>query len=89
MPRYRSVQADGFVFLFAYDIDDPTLLHIYARHLTTIDDALRVWFDPAAEDVWNETYERVESQNDTHLLLWKWLTDGKRVLIITCMTRED
>jgi len=89
MPRYTQVRADGFVFLFAHDNDAPELLHIYARHLTTIEDALRVWFDSGVEDVWDEEHNRFEVQNDTHLLLWNWLTVGERVLIISCMTRED
>lgn len=78
MPRYRSVRAEGFVFLFAYDQDAPELLHIFARHLTTIDDALRVWFDPTVEDEWNERYERFEVTTQTHVLYWKWLTEGER-----------
>jgi hypothetical protein len=83
------VQAEGIVFLFAYDNDDPKLLHIYARHLTTVDDALRVWFDSEAEEVWNEDRQRFEVQTETHVLYWTWMTDSERVLIITCFTRED
>jgi hypothetical protein len=89
MPRYRDVRAEGLVFLFAHDDDDPELLHIFARHLTTIDDALRVWFDSTVEDDWNETYERFEVKTKTHVLYWKWLTEGERILIITCFTREE
>jgi hypothetical protein len=89
MPRYRQVRADGLVFLFAYDADDPTLLHIFARHLTTIDDALRTWFDASAEETWNEQRQRFETRSASHVLYWTWLTDNERVLIISCFTRED
>jgi hypothetical protein len=89
MPRYKRVRSQNFTFLFAYDQTDPTLLHIYARHTTTIEDVLRVWFDQRAEDVWNEQYERFESRSETHVLYWTWLDDGHTVLIISCFTRED
>lgn len=86
---YRRVRAEGHTFLFAYDNDAPELLHIYARHLTSVDDALRVWFDQEAEDHWNEERDRFEVQNATHVLYWKWLADGELILIISCFTRED
>ncbi len=89
MPRYKPVRSHGFTFLFAYDQTDPALLHIFARHLTTIEDALRTWFDPQAEDVWNEQRQRFETRSETHVLYWTWLEDGQTVLIISCFTRED
>jgi hypothetical protein len=89
MPRFKRVRSGGFTFLFAYDETDPSLLHIYARHLATIEDALRVWFDPQAEDVWNDQRERFETRGETHVLYWTWLNDGETVLVITCMARED
>ena len=89
MPEYQQVEADGFTFLFAFDPDDPSPLHIYARHLATIDDALDVWFDDATDDVWNEEYRRFETVGRTHVLYWAWLVEGQRVLIITCFRRED
>jgi len=89
MPRYRHVHAKGFNFVFAYDEDEPELLRIFARHGTTVDDAFRIWFNPSLEEVWDNTHQRFEVQSETHILLWKWLTQGERVLIITCMTRED
>lgn len=89
MPRYERVEADGFTFLFAYDTTDPELLHIYARHLTTIDDALDVWFDDATEDVWDEKYERFETVGQHHVLYWTWVDPQRRVLIISCFRREE
>jgi hypothetical protein len=90
MPRYRAIRREGFTFLFSYDRTDPSLLHIFVRHLTTPDDALTVWFDPEAEDTWDEERERFESRGENHVLLWTW-RDGSEdtVLIISCFTRED
>jgi hypothetical protein len=91
MPRYRRVRREEITFLFAYDQTDPSLLHIFARHLTTIEDALQVWFDDRAEDVWNEAKQRFETRGETHVLYWTWLDESRpdTVLIISCFSRED
>ena len=91
MPRRRTteVEREGITFVFTHDSDDPDLLHIYARHLATIADALRVWFDQAAEEEWNERYRRWETHGRTHVLYWTWLVPESRVLIITCFRRDD
>ncbi len=89
MPEYYRVEADGFSFFFAFDSTDPDQLHIYARHLATVEDALDVWFDDTTEDVWNKQYRRYETVGHTHVLYWTWLVPGQRVLIITCFRRED
>ena len=89
MARYREVRAEGFTFLFKYDPDEESLLLIFARHLTTVEDALGVWLDDGANEVWNDVYERFETTNRTHVLYWTWLQEGERVLIITGFERED
>jgi hypothetical protein len=89
MSRFRRVRENGIVFVFKTDEDDPTLLHIYARHLTTIDDALDVYFDASATETWNTTNERYERFNRTHGLFWFWLDEvGKVVMVITCFSLE-
>ncbi len=50
MPPRTIVEADGFSFVFAHDPADPAMLHIFARHLTTIEDALAVWFDEDSDE---------------------------------------
>jgi hypothetical protein len=89
MPAWKHVRSGGVVFVFKYDLDDPSILHIFARHLMTVDDALRTWFDEDAEDTWNDEYGRFETRSDTRVLYWKWLTEAERVLVISCFTRED
>lgn len=81
---YRRVREQGIVFYFKYDDQHPELLHIYVRHLTDIDDALDVFFDPDRNDEWNEERQRWESQSSCHMLYWTWLEEGKKVLVITC-----
>ncbi len=70
-------------FFFKYDKSDPTQIHIYVRHLTSIDDALDAFFDGIK--VWNEENKRYESTNDSHCLYWFWLDEKKKkVMIISC-----
>ncbi|MEZ4489308.1 MAG: hypothetical protein R3F51_17110 [Cyanobacteriota/Melainabacteria group bacterium] len=83
MPGYKQVKEDGFIFLFRYDTVDPTILHIYARHLTSIDDALDLFFE--TEPKWNEKFKRFENYSDTHGLYWFWRDERKKiVVVITC-----
>jgi hypothetical protein len=89
MRRYTQVKAEGLTFSFAHDRQQPTMLHIYVRHLTSIDDALGTWFDTDAEEIWNPQYRRFETRGFSHVVYWTWLAENERVLIITCFTRED
>ncbi len=43
--RYATYWSSGIKFLFAYDAIDPTLLHIYARHLVDPLIAIKVWWE--------------------------------------------
>ena len=84
---YRRVREDGTTFVFKYDDADPTLLHIYVRHLTTIDDALDVYFDPGATHTFNTQFSRYESHNATHGLFWFWINESERVvMVVSCFT---
>jgi hypothetical protein len=68
--RYRRIRhrASGLVFVFAYDSDDPSLLHIYARHLTSPADGMRTYFE--GETTWNARRRRFETSTLTHGLFW-------------------
>ena len=89
MGRYRRVRENGIVFVFKTDDADPEILHIYARHLTTIDDALDVYFDTSARESVNPDHDRFERFNATHGLYWFWLDQpGRVVMVITCFNLE-
>ncbi len=82
-PRYKRVREAGFTFLFRYDQIDPSLLHIYARHLMTVDEALELFFNETP--TWNEEFHRFENYSDTHGLYWFWRNEAKKeVVVITC-----
>lgn len=83
MRGYRVVRAGRFTFYFRYDQVDPSLLHIYARHLTTEDDALMVFFGSKPE--WNSRFNRYENLTDSHGLFWFWRNElTKEVVVISC-----
>ncbi len=87
MGKYRRVKEGGITFLFKYDEVDQTLLHIFARHLMEVDDALDLFFDTDAS--WNEQFERYENYSETHGLFWFWRDEkAKVVMIITCFRIE-
>lgn len=84
---YHQFRAKGVRFVFKYDETDPTILHIFARHLTSPADAMRVFF--AASPVWNEVHQRFESVTETYGLYWYWLDEAERVvMVVSCFERK-
>ena len=84
--KFQHVIENGIRFVFKMDEVDPEMLHTYARHLTTIDDALDAFFDSTPD--WNENFKRYENYTDTHGLYWFWLDQpGKIVMIVSCFRR--
>lgn len=81
--RYKQVEEEGIRFVFKYDDDAPDLLHIYARHLTSIDDALDTFFD-GEQEVWNAERSRFETYTRTHGLFWFWLEENRAVMVVSC-----
>ena len=81
--RYKQVDEADTRFVFKYDDDVPDLLHIYARHLTTIDDALDTFFD-GEQEAWNEERRRFETYSATHGLFWFWLEQDSVVMVVSC-----
>lgn len=78
------VEEENIKFFFKYDSDaKDKLLHIWVRHLTTIDNALDVFFENNST-IWNKKHERFESYSDKHGLYWFWLEKDKKVMIISC-----
>jgi hypothetical protein len=82
---YRQVDDSGIRFVFKYDDADPSILHIFARHLTSIDDALDTFFE--GETTWNPERRRFETYTETHGLFWFWLREGAVVMVISCFSR--
>lgn len=84
MPKkFHSVRENGIKFVFKMDEVDPNLLHIFARHLTSIEDSLDVYFD--SEPTWKEEYQRFENYSDTHGLYWFWIDErDKVVMVVSC-----
>ncbi len=80
--KYKNVEERGIRFVFAYDDDAPEFLHIYVRHLTTIDDALDTFFNGQTKR--NEGQQRFETFTDTHGLFWFWIEPEKVVMVISC-----
>lgn len=82
MPRYTNYTAEGIAFVFKYDAVAPDLLHIYARHLTSPDDAISTFF--TAEAKWNAEHKRYENYSTTHAVYWYWIKQDSVVMIVTC-----
>jgi L-amino acid N-acyltransferase YncA len=87
-PRYvrRTDQATGIEFVFKTDPDAPEMLHIYARHLTTVEDAMAAFRE--GEELWDATHRRFETYTTTHGLYWFWLEPGGRVMVVSCFRIE-
>jgi hypothetical protein len=78
--KHKRVESQNHTFYFKYDDD---LLHIYVRHLTTIDNALETFFNTSGK--WNDERKRFENFSETHGLYWFWLNEEeKKVMIISC-----
>lgn len=81
------VRAQGHTFFFSYDEVDPTLLHIYARHLCQPSDAIEVFF--TGESEYNSINHRWETYTATHGIYWFWRDEAeKKVWIISCFTLQ-
>ena len=82
MPKYARFDYENYTFVFKFDDDSPDLLHIWARHLKTEADALRIWLE--GTDKWNAKYQRYETYTDSEGVYWIWLKPDKVVMIISC-----
>ncbi len=72
-------------FVFKIDPDEPSMLHIWARHLCTPDEAILTWRDGSR--VWNQTHKRWESYTASHGLFWFELKDGG-IMVVSCFKME-
>jgi hypothetical protein len=81
---YERRRANGLTFVFKTEPDHHDLLHIFARHLTTDQDAVNTFFAPDALTAWNAGKGRWETQSATHMLYWFWLDEDKTIMVISC-----
>lgn len=85
VPYFRlRDEASGLTFVFRYDPDAPELLHIFARHTTSPEDAVDTFFDGAAETIFNDARKRYETYTPEHGLYWFWLEPQRVVMVISC-----
>ena len=79
---YKRLRANDVVFVFKYDDVDPSILHIFSRHLATPEDAIDTFF--SGTPAWNAERQRFETTSETHGLYWFWLEENKTVMVISC-----
>ena len=85
--KLKKIKRENIIFFFKYDPSSPELLHIYVRHLTTVGQALFVWFN--GKTIFNEVYNRFETETETHCLYWNWINkEEKKVIVISCFERS-
>lgn len=87
MPRQHKLIIGGVTFYFAYDPLDPSMLHIFARHLKTPQDAIRAWLGGQA--AWNEAHARFHSHYQGIEVTWFWINERRRMVqVISCYDAE-
>lgn len=77
---YRAKRREGITFLFATDEVDPDLLHIFARHMMSPEQAIDAWFN-YDEEHWNEQFSRFES--------WWWQPNGWAIAVYWFWRKKD
>ena len=92
---YRQFRSNGVVFVFRMGAPGedaagpPPHLVRWDGRMTTVEDALDVFFDPSATTSWNEEAERFETYTDRYGLFWLWLDERRKfVIVITCFDLE-
>ena len=80
-------QESGLRFDFKCEPTQPSLLHIFARHGTSPQDAISTFFE--GETNWNETRKRFETFTETHGLYWVWRVQDTVVLVISCFRMDE
>lgn len=86
---YIEVEIEGRAFRLYFDADEPTALHIYARHGMTEQDAAELFFEGEAR--WNADRRRFESRLGERVLYWVWLNgqESGTVLVVSCFALAE
>ncbi len=82
MSTYERFNYENWVFVFKNEDAHPELLHIWARHLKTEEDAIRIWLERT--EIWNEKHNRFETKTASECLFWFWLEVDKVIMVISC-----
>jgi hypothetical protein len=82
------VEANGERFRFYYDAGHPEVLHITLRHGTTVEDAIRTFFE-GETGAWDEERLRFETLTESHGIYWTRHALDRSVIIISCFKRGD
>jgi hypothetical protein len=83
MARYTNVTARGVTFVFKHEEDYPDLIHIWARHRKTEEDAIYIFFNGTTAR--NEEHDCWETKIGSEVLWWFWRNEERKiVMIITC-----
>lgn len=81
--QYEVKKVRGYTFFFKFDPIQPDLLHIFVRHLTTIENAISTFFE--SDPIYNNQYNRYENRTYDYTIYWNWINKtDKKVIIITC-----
>jgi len=83
--EYYDDRESGLRIAFRTDRDAPELLHIWARHTTTVEDAITCVLEGTT--TFNFNRRRFDSVNQTHLVTW--LIGTRQIIVLTCIRRED
>lgn len=83
MKRYSSLKTNGVRFIFTVEEDPPGMLHIYARHRKTKEDAVFVYFN--GDSVYLNERKCWQTSLGKETLWWFWLDESaKVVMVISC-----
>jgi hypothetical protein len=82
MPRFKNVRTRGLTLVFKFEEDYPDLLHIWARHRKTEQDAMFIFFNGKTRR--NDEHDCWETKFGTEILWWFWIEENKVVMIISC-----
>jgi len=83
MGRYKRLKSRGITFVFKYEDDYPELLHIWARHRKTEEDAIYIFFNGTIAR--NEEHDCWATEAGTEVLWWFWIDEENKIaMVIAC-----
>src|SRR5271155_5657469 len=86
--RYEEFEAEGHVFRFLYDKEQPDRLHVEVSHGLQVEGAIDVFFDGAhttreRSDLRGQDGSRTfETLHKNRGIWWKWIDEQKKHVLI-------